>query len=32
MSNNNRNRLREMMTLAWQFVKRNGYTMSEAMK
>lgn len=32
MSNNNRNRLREIMTLAWQFVKRNGYTMSEAMK
>lgn len=22
----------EIMTLAWQFVKRNGYTMSEALK
>ena len=22
---------REVMTLAWQFVKRNGYTMSEAL-
>lgn len=32
MSNSNRNRLREIMSLAWQFVKRNGYTMSEAMK
>lgn len=24
--------LHEVMSLAWQFVKRNGYTMSEAMK
>lgn len=24
--------LRRVMSLAWQFVKRNGYTMSEAMK
>lgn len=32
MSNNNRNRLREIMSLAWQFVRRNGYTMSETMK
>lgn len=27
-----RNVLHEIMTLAWQFVKRNGYTMSEALK
>ena len=24
--------MREIMSLAWQMVKRNGYTMSEAMK
>lgn len=24
--------LREIMSLAWQFVKRNGFTMSEALK
>lgn len=24
--------LREILNLAWQFVKKNGYTMSEAMK
>ena len=24
--------LHNVMSLAWQFVKRNGYTMSEAMK
>lgn len=24
--------LRQIMTLAWQFVKRNGFTMSEALK
>lgn len=24
--------LHEVMSLAWQFVKSNGYTMSEAMK
>lgn len=24
--------LRSVMTLAWQFVKRNGYSMSEALK
>lgn len=24
--------LRNVMSLAWQFVKRNGYTMSEALK
>lgn len=27
-----RNELRKVMSLAWQFVKRNGYTMSEALK
>ena len=27
-----RNVLHEIMTLAWQLVKRNGYTMSEALK
>lgn len=27
-----RNELREVMTLAWQFVHKNGYTMSEALK
>lgn len=27
-----RNVLHGIMTLAWQFVKRNGYTMSEALK
>lgn len=27
-----RNKMREVMTMAWQFVKRNGYTMSEALK
>mgnify|MGYP002627288761 CR=1 FL=1 len=24
--------MREIMSLAWQFVKRNGYTMSEALR
>ncbi|WP_276893704.1 SH3 beta-barrel fold-containing protein [Hallella bergensis] len=24
--------LRDVMTLAWQFVRKNGYTMSEALK
>lgn len=28
----NRNTLKAIMTLAWQFVKRNGFTMSEALK
>ncbi len=32
MSTNNKNTLREIMQLAWQFVKRNGYTLSEALK
>lgn len=27
-----RNQLSEIMNLAWQMVKRNGYTMSEALK
>lgn len=27
-----RNALREILNLAWQFVRKNGYTMSEAMK
>ena len=27
-----RNELRKVMSLAWQFVKKNGYTMSEALK
>lgn len=27
-----RNVLHEIMSLAWQFVKRNGFTMSEALK
>lgn len=32
MSTQRRNHLKEIMTLAWQFVRKNGYTMSEAMK
>ena len=32
MSTERRNRLSEIMCLAWQFVKRNGYTMAEALK
>lgn len=31
MSTTRRNQLRDVMTLAWQFIKRNGYTMSEAL-
>lgn len=27
-----KNTLRDVMTLAWQFVRKNGYTMSEALK
>lgn len=27
-----RNNLKDIMTLAWSFVKRNGFTMAEAMK
>lgn len=32
MATEKRNRLREVMTLAWQMVRRNGYTLSEALK
>lgn len=32
MSTNNRNQLREVMNLAWQLIKRNGFSMSEALK
>ena len=32
MSTNFKNQMREVMSLAWQFVKRNGYSMSEALK
>lgn len=32
MSAKTRNQMREVMLLAWQFVKRNGYTMAEALK
>lgn len=32
MSTTRRNQLSELLKLAWQFVKKNGYSMSEAMK
>lgn len=32
MSNERKITLANIMSLAWQFVKRNGYTMSEALK
>lgn len=32
MSQEKRNSMREIMKLAWQMVKRNGFTMSEALK
>lgn len=32
MSSSRRNQLSEVMSLAWQFVKRNGFSMSEALK
>ena len=32
MATSSKNALREILNLAWQFVKKNGYTMSEAMK
>lgn len=32
MRTNAKNKMREVMSLAWQMVKRNGYTMSEALK
>lgn len=32
MSMNFKNQMREVMILAWQIVKRNGFPMSEALK
>lgn len=32
MSNERKNNLSELMRMAWQFVKRNGFTMSRALK
>ena len=32
MSTTFKNSMREIMSTAWQFVRKNGYTMSEAMK
>lgn len=32
MSTQKRNQLSEIMKLAWQFVRKNGYTMAEALK
>lgn len=32
MKTNYRQQLRDIMTLAWQFIRKNGYTMSEALK
>lgn len=32
MSNSAKYQLKAVMTLAWQFVKRNGFTMSEALR
>ena len=32
MSTTFKNSMREVMSLAWQMVKRNGFTMSEALK
>ena len=32
MSTTFKNSMREVMSTAWQFVRKNGYTMSEAMK
>ncbi len=32
MSTQKRNQLREIMQMAWSFVRKNGYTMSEALK
>ena len=31
MSTTRRNQLRDVMTLAWQFIKKNGYSLSEAL-
>lgn len=32
MSKTMKTQMREVMTLAWQMVKKNGYTMAEALK
>lgn len=32
MSNERKSNLKEVFKMAWQFVKRNGYTLSEALK
>lgn len=32
MSTTFKNTMREVMSLAWQFVRKNGYTLSEALK
>ena len=32
MSTQKRNQLREIMQMAWSFVRKNGYSMSEALK
>ena len=32
MSTNFRNQMKEVMSLVWSFVKRNGFSMSEALK
>lgn len=32
MSTNFRNQMKEVMTLAWQMVRKNGFSMSEALK
>lgn len=32
MTTQTKNTLRDIMQLAWQFVRKNGYTMSEALK
>ena len=31
MSTNFKNQMKEVMSLAWSFVKRNGFSMSEAL-
>lgn len=32
MSTNFKNQMKEVMSLAWQMVKKNGFSMSEALK
>lgn len=32
MATENRNQLREIMSLAWSFVRKNGYSMSDALR